>query len=214
MLGRRRVRLSVGPNTVGKIVVAGCAVPAVAVAGLLILLTARLLAESLTEQPIDVFGSLAPHLFVTAVFLAGVYVLGVFTYAMVVKFRYAVFLDGTMLVERIGIRHSRVDLAFAEVSVSFDAGRKSVESIVARDPDTGAEVKVLVHKEEHLLPADELTALADAVTFGRSRTASEDHASEVADRLRELASGASVPAGGAVTAGGGRAPDAGRGGLG
>jgi hypothetical protein len=73
----------------------------------------RLLVGSLTERPIDLLGSLVPHLFVSVVFLAGVYVLGVFTYAMMARFRYAVFLDGTVLVERMGMRHVRVDLAIA-----------------------------------------------------------------------------------------------------
>ncbi|WP_433650973.1 hypothetical protein ACQP2C_32105 [Micromonospora zamorensis] len=89
-MGRRsKIRLSLGAGTARKVKAAVFASPMFFVAGVLIWMPADLIVESLTENPINVWGSLVPHLFVTVGFMLGVYIVGAVGLAIVAVLPYA-----------------------------------------------------------------------------------------------------------------------------
>lgn len=186
MRRRSGVRLSVGANAARKIMAIGCGVPSAVVAGMVLWIIFHLMYESVAEGPFDLWGELVPHIVVGIVFLLGVYVLGAVVYLMLGMIRYAGFLDGRMLGERLRFRTRWVGLATAEIDASYDPGRGGVQLLIARVPG-GVEVKLPVSQGPESLPAAELTALADAITSGRVPRGEDDRAFLVADQLRQLA---------------------------
>lgn len=165
----------------------GCGVPSFLVAGMLLWTIAQLMYETLADEPIDVWGALVPHLVVAGIFLLGVYVTVAFGSIMLGMIRYGGFLDGTSLAERLVLRKRWVDLATADVDASYDPARGGVQLLVARDRDRQVEVKLPVGQGQQMIPAAELTALADAITSRRVRTGPDDRAFQVADQLRDAA---------------------------
>jgi hypothetical protein len=92
-----RVQLSVGASMARQVVASVFSVPMFVVAGVLIWLPSRLIFESVTETPINVWGSLVPHLFVAVFPLFGAYVAGAVGWMILGMIRYAGWLDGTLL---------------------------------------------------------------------------------------------------------------------
>jgi hypothetical protein len=160
--------------------------PLVAVGCMLLWMVIQLLVESFTERPVNVWGSLLPHLLLVPLVLLFVYILGIVAYPMVIRIRYAMVLEGTILMERIGVRREAVDILTAEICVRWDAAQRTAQ-FVARDPNTGAEVMVLVRRGEDFLPAAELAALADAVARRRVRSAEDEATLATLQKVRGLA---------------------------
>lgn len=110
--------------------------------------------------------------------------------------RYAMWLDGTVVVERGAITTHRVDLATAEltenrgtVPVQRDDPPREGSGpavIYARDPRTGRTISISVNDS----PADELTAIANAI-MARRRPGDPgyEQAEALARKLREMAAG-------------------------
>ncbi|MFG1894222.1 hypothetical protein ACGFIP_09420 [Micromonospora zamorensis] len=187
-MGRRsKVRLSRGAGTARKVKAAVFASPMFFVAGVLIWMPADLIVEPFTENPINVWGSLVPHLFVTVGFMLGVYIVGAVGLAIVAVVPYACWLDGTLLGERLWFRTRWVDLSTADIGSLDDPRRNAVSLLVARSADSGIELRLPVSQGGGSLPSEELIALADAVTGTRVRSGADDAAFVIADRLRALA---------------------------
>jgi hypothetical protein len=179
--------LSTGASTGRKIVAYAFGVPMIATAGALIWLPVSLIYESLTETPIDVWGSLAPHGLLAVICLFAAYVSGAAGCLFLGMVRYAAWLDGTRVGERLYLRTRWVDLATAAIDARYDVRRGGVSLLVARSQDSEAEVQLPVGQGGNSLPSEELTALADAITRARLRSGPDDSAFAVADWLRELA---------------------------
>ncbi|MCG5470913.1 hypothetical protein LADH09A_004885 [Micromonospora sp. LAH09] len=187
-MGRRsKVRLSLGAGTARKVRAAVLASPVLFVAGVLIWMPADLIVESLTEDPVNVWGSLVPHLFVAVGFMLGVYIVGAVGLAILAVIPYAWWLDGTLLGERRWLRPRWVDLSTADVSSRDDPRRDVVSVLVAHSAESGIVLKLPVSQGGSSLPSAELIALADALTGARVRDDSDDAAFAIADRLRGMA---------------------------
>jgi hypothetical protein len=181
-----------GAGVARKIVAYTLCVPVFTTGAGLILLQSWLIYEALTERPIDVWGSLVPLVPISVVALAGVYVIGACGCVLVCVVRYAVWLDGTRVGERVLLRTKWVDLVTANVAAAHDPRRGGVSLVVARSPDSGVEVQLPVSQGPYHLPSDELIALADAMTETRSRGGPDDRAFVIADQLRQRAASPAV----------------------
>jgi hypothetical protein len=135
---------------------------------------------------------------VAMVLFAGVLVLSVALTLAVV--RYAAHLDGTTLVVRGVGAERRVDLATALVSTAHPANvwfslnppgggaGPQLHAAPADDqPGNRPVVLWLLSPSRDWLPAEQLTALADAIASGDRSEEDEAAASRVADALREVA---------------------------
>ncbi|MFG3701192.1 hypothetical protein ACGF5C_25260 [Micromonospora sp. NPDC047620] len=186
MRRRSKVRLSVGAGAARKVRAFGFSLPFVVVGGFLLWVPFDLIFESLTESPINVWGSLLPHLFVSAWCFLGVYIVGAVSLAMVAVISHGAWLDGTLLGERLWLRTRWVDLSTANIDTEDDP-RRGVMSLLVAAPNPEIQVKLPV-RGVNSLPPEELVALADAITGTRVRQGPDDAAFVIADRLRSLAS--------------------------
>jgi hypothetical protein len=110
------------------------------------------------------------------------------------------WLEGTVVVARRALRTRRVDLATAEVTgdtvtTPLSLGNRNLTTIVsaavrARDPRTGVTILIPVRTPgRSRLPADELTAIADAIMSRRQPgELGYPQAESLAHELRQLAS--------------------------
>ncbi|MEH1013572.1 hypothetical protein V6U90_10710 [Micromonospora sp. CPCC 206060] len=146
-----------------------------------------LILESVTENPINLWGSLLPHLFVSAGFFLGVYIVGAVSLAGIGVILYGAWLDGTLLGERRWLRTRWVDLSTANIDTEDDPRRDGMSLLIARSPDSELQVRLPICRGANSLPPEELIALADAITGTRVRKGSDDAAFVIADRLRNLA---------------------------
>ncbi|WP_433534442.1 hypothetical protein ACQPZK_19915 [Micromonospora sp. CA-249363] len=186
MRRRSKVRLSVGAGAARKARTFVFSLPFIAVGGFLLWVAFDLIFESLTESPINVWGSLLPHVLISAVLVLGAYVVGAVSLAMVAVISYGAWLDGTLLGERRLLRTRWVDLSKADVGAEGGPRRGFMSLLVVT---SNPEVRVrLPVQGANSLPPEELLALADAITATRMRQGSDDAAFVVADRLRSLAS--------------------------
>ncbi|GHJ08297.1 hypothetical protein TPA0907_26640 [Micromonospora humidisoli] len=183
---RSKVRLAVGVGASRKVSAFVLSLPFVVTAGVLLWAPLYLIVESVTESPVDLWGSLLPHLFVSAGFLLGVYLMGAVSLAIVAVIPYAVWLDGTMLGERLWFRTRWVDLSTADIDAEDDR-RRDIVSLLVRTGHPVFEVRLPLHGMKSRRP-EQLVALADAITGTRVRQGTEDAAFIVAERIRRLAS--------------------------
>ncbi|WP_433233049.1 hypothetical protein ACQP2H_13595 [Micromonospora sp. CA-248260] len=145
-----------------------------------------LISESLMERPINLWGSLLPHLFVSAWFFLGAYIVGAVSLAITAVIPYGVWVDGTSLGERLWFRTRWVDLSAADIDAEEDPRRGVMTLLVAAaNPEFQMRLPLRGGKS---LPPEELVALADAITGTRVRQGADDAAFMIADRLRRLAS--------------------------
>ncbi|MEV4415410.1 hypothetical protein [Catellatospora sp. NPDC049609] len=118
-------------------------------------------------------------------------------YFLLRVWRTAAWLDGTVLTVRGALSSKTADL-----STSIVNGGSRLQAVGAGDSRTLHRVQVLQVADPRsgvqltlplrgaglaMLPAGQLTALADAITRGRSRTEATESSFVVADRLREFA---------------------------
>ncbi|MEH0821491.1 MULTISPECIES: hypothetical protein [unclassified Micromonospora] len=188
MRRRSRVRLSVGAGAAGKIRAFVFSLPFIVVTGVLLWVPFDLIFESLTANPINVWGSLLPHLFVSAGFLWGAYIVGAVSLAMIGVPLYGAWLDGTLLGERLWLRTRWVDLSTANIAMEDDPRRGAMSLLIAQSPDSGLQVRLPVRRGANSLPPDAMIALADAITGTRVSKGPDDAAFVIADRLRSLGS--------------------------
>lgn len=187
------MRLSAGPRLLSRTVASGCALVSAWVVGMLCWFSVRLIWESVTERPIDVWGSLLPHVVVVAVAGLGVYVLGAALLYFVTLVRTGTWLRGEHLGTRLLLRRQWVDLRAADIrveSMPVDDGTK----LVVQRPDSSVEVTLKVADRRGSLPAKDLTALAAAIENARGDAADsgdESPAGVATRQLRHLATQAS-----------------------
>ncbi|MFC4020787.1 hypothetical protein ACFOW4_22980 [Micromonospora sp. GCM10011542] len=121
--------------------------------------------------------------FLYGVLLIGIYVLCASAYFAFAHATYRGWLRGTALTLLIAYRKKQVDLSLA--TVRYD-DRSSV--LTATDPRSGTELTLNIDAfGDAMLPATQLTALANAISAGRSENETQQAAFAVARRLRTLA---------------------------
>ncbi|MEU8608075.1 hypothetical protein AB0C29_08740 [Actinoplanes sp. NPDC048791] len=102
------------------------------------------------------------------------------------------WLKGPYLIERRVVLRRRIDLRGARVELKPYTGEAEL-AMTATDPRSGQSVQIPLREAGRNLPADELTALAEAILdeLGLIRRAVDEQetAMTVASRLRELAAG-------------------------
>lgn len=178
-----RLRLSVGAGVAGRLIALVFAVVAAIIVAFLVPLAIRL-ATPAPGTPIAVVDRVADSgMGVLVLWVA--YVVGLIGWALLEVACGAVWLEGTLLRERMIIRTDSVDLATACLDTPADR-RTGRLRLVAMHPHTGECVRVPLHSRRKDLPSVQLVALADAMIAGGVRTA-DDAAYGVAGGLRALA---------------------------
>lgn len=162
------------------------ALPFIVACGVLLWVPLDLVSESLMERPINLWGSLLPHLFVSAGFFLGAYIVGAISLAITAVIPYAVWVDGTLLGERLWFRTRWVDLSAVRIDTEDDL-RRGIMTLLVAAANPKVQMRLPLRGGRNLPPA-ELVALADAMTGTRLRQGADDAAFMIADSLRRMAS--------------------------
>jgi hypothetical protein len=196
MRPREHIRLGYPPfPTVSVGTVLGVAIP-LGVAGLLMWFALRfLLIPPLATRPVEFWDEVMPAIGLSALPLLIAYPFGVMAFVVLESVRGASWLAGTWLGTRRVMRTVWVDLSTAEIETDRErppsegpgAGRPWEQWLVARAPN-GLTVRLQLSRGgwTSLLPAAQLTAVAEALTRDRPRTGPHEQAYVVAERIRRL----------------------------
>lgn len=178
-----RIRLAVGPD-LGRRIFASVFLVALLLVELFFLVMGVVAMRALYADGVNVGVVLGTPL-VAGLILFVMYMFGVFACIQVVKIRYAMWLDGTVLAERLVLRRKSVDLSTANIRIKSTAS--GVESLIAVDATSGMEIELPARMGGCAIPAVHALHLADAIVRSRTGATCDDQSLAAAQWFRALA---------------------------